>query len=346
MTDTHANHILSSLNERRRDNPRLQPNLTIPLSRKTSPTRKYRQDAFGRRARDGRRPHHRTIDICDVLTDLARTQLIHHTIANFNIQPDKQAIARINDSYSTLQQAREMRLRDAENALKSTLLSSQCIAIRRSKVTRLLLQPSMAYLWETPETTQHHQRQLPLPPPPAFLWRDRATIPRISHFSLNLKTLFQDADQTQTELSRQLNTMSSQHAELTQAHSSTAHASEIARLDTAKFRTAKAASDAEMEAERLAQQAADLNARLQELEIQGLDGSADDQQRRRDPVDDEVLLRLKVYRSLGIEIERDTKDGEFSRAVVRNDRKGDVHVVNLDPKFSKFFYANYFWQTL
>lgn len=105
-----------------------------------------------------------------------------------------------------------------------------------------------------------------------------------------------------------------------------------------------------MEAERLAQQAADLNARLQELEIQGLDGSADEQARRRDPVDDEVLLRLKVYRSLGIEIERDGKDGsgtgEFTRAVVRNDRKGDVHVVNMDKKFSKFFYANYFWQTL
>ncbi|TEA14373.1 putative kinetochore protein SPC24 [Colletotrichum sidae] len=192
--------------------------------------------------------------------------LIHHTIANFNIQPDKQAVARINEAISTLQQARDMRIREAETALK--------------------------------------------------------------------------------KLSRQLNTMSSQHSELTSAHSSTVHASEIARLDTTKFRTAKAASDAEMEAERLAQQAADLNARLQELEIQGLDGSADDQQRRRDPVDDEVLLRLKVYRSLGIEIERDGKDGEFSRAVVRNDRKGDVHVVNMDPKFSKFFYANYFWQTL
>jgi len=65
-------------------------------------------------------------------------------------------------------------------------------------------------------------------------------------------------------------------------------------------------------------------------------------------VEDEVLLRLKVYRSLGIEIEReDGKDGgEFTRAVVRNDRKGDVHVVNIDRKFSRFFYANYFWQTL
>ncbi len=67
---------------------------------------------------------------------------------------------------------------------------------------------------------------------------------------------------------------------------------------------------------------------------------------RATPVDDEVLLRLKVYRSLGIELERDGRDGDWTRAVVRNDRRGDVHVVNMDKKFSRFFYANYFWQTL
>lgn len=169
-----------------------------------------------------------------------------------------------------------------------------------------------------------------------------------------------------TELSRTLNTMSSQHAELTASHSSAEHASQIARLDTKKFRTAKAASDAEIEAERLAQQAADLTARLQELEVQGVDGMADEEARRRrarDPLEDEVVLRLTVYRSLGIEIERDDErsrsrrssigggggggGGEtFTRAIVRNDRKGDVHVVNMDKKFSRFFYANYFWQTL
>lgn len=99
-----------------------------------------------------------------------------------------------------------------------------------------------------------------------------------------------------------------------------------------------------MEAERLAQQAADLAARLQELELQGVEGS--EESRRRDPVDDEVLLRLKVYRSLGIEIERDEKDGEWARTVIRNDRKGDVHVVNMDKKFSRYFYANYFWQAI
>ncbi|KAH7327952.1 Spc24 subunit of Ndc80-domain-containing protein [Stachybotrys elegans] len=190
--------------------------------------------------------------------------LINHTINNFNINPDKLAVSRIHESLSTLQQARDLRVREAEAGLK--------------------------------------------------------------------------------KLSRQLATASSQHAELAASHAPADHADRIARLDTTKFRTAKAASDAEMDAERLALQAADLAARLQELELQGVEG--DEAARRRDPVDDEVLLRLKVYRSLGIDIERDERDGEWSKAVIRNDRKGDVHVVNMDKKFSRYFYANYFWQTL
>ncbi|KAI6093522.1 Spc24 subunit of Ndc80-domain-containing protein [Hypoxylon rubiginosum] len=199
-----------------------------------------------------------------MLLDEDPATLIGHTINNFNIAPDKLAVSRITDSLSTLKQARELRIREAESSLK--------------------------------------------------------------------------------KLGRSLNTLQSQHEELTSTHSSSAHASEISRLDTQKFRIAKAASDLEMEAERLSSQQADLAARLQELELQGVEGSPDDA--RRDPVDDEVLLRLKVYRSLGIELERDEKDGEFSRAIVRNDRKGDVHVINMDKKFSRFFYANYLWQTL
>jgi kinetochore protein Spc24, fungi type len=67
---------------------------------------------------------------------------------------------------------------------------------------------------------------------------------------------------------------------------------------------------------------------------------------RRSLVEDEVLLKLKVYRSLGIEAERDVESGEYVKAVVRNGGKGDTHVINMDNKFSKYFYANYFWQTL
>lgn len=51
-------------------------------------------------------------------------KLIAHTIGNFNILPDKLAVARINESLSTLQQARELRLREAEGALKSQYPSS------------------------------------------------------------------------------------------------------------------------------------------------------------------------------------------------------------------------------
>jgi kinetochore protein Spc24, fungi type len=45
-------------------------------------------------------------------------QLIHHTLTNFNITPDKSALARVNDSLSTLQQSRTLRIRDAETALR------------------------------------------------------------------------------------------------------------------------------------------------------------------------------------------------------------------------------------
>lgn len=138
--------------------------------------------------------------------------------------------------------------------------------------------------------------------------------------------------------------MQSQHDELVSTNSSRDHATEISKLDSKKFRTAKEASDMEMETERLGLQLADLSARLQELELQGVEG--EEGGRRRDLVEDEVLLRLKVYRSLGIDIERDNENGEFNKAVVRNDRKGDVHVVNMDKKFSRYFYANYFWQSL
>lgn len=40
----------------------------------------------------------------------------------FNTGPDKVAIARINESLSTLQQARDLRIREAESTLKSSVI--------------------------------------------------------------------------------------------------------------------------------------------------------------------------------------------------------------------------------
>jgi kinetochore protein Spc24 len=49
---------------------------------------------------------------------------------------------------------------------------------------------------------------------------------------------------------------------------------------------------------------------------------------------------------LNIDIEPDANTGLYNKAVVRNNRKGDVHVVNIDPKVSRYFYANFFWNIM
>ncbi|GAP86865.1 putative kinetochore protein spc24 [Rosellinia necatrix] len=207
---------------------------------------------------------------------------------------------------------------------------------------------------EDPATLIHHTiNNFNTVPDKLAISRIQSNVSSLEH---EREKRLRDADAALKKLSRQLNTRQTQYEELAGAHSSAAHASEMARLDTQKFRVAKAASDLEVETGRLAARAADLTTQLQELEMQGVEGGpADAAGRRRDPVDDEVLLRLSVYRSLGIDVERadpgrdgaaGAGSGEFCKAVVRNDRKGDVHVVNIDKKFSRFFYANYFWQTI
>ncbi|EAW14181.1 kinetochore Spc24 family protein [Aspergillus clavatus NRRL 1] len=198
-----------------------------------------------------------------MLLDEDPATLIHHTIGNFNIQPDKQAVTRINDSLSTLQQSRELRKRDAESALR--------------------------------------------------------------------------------KLSRNLQALTTQHEEAVAAHDSAKHGAQMVELDTKKFRIAKAATEYEIEAERLEGELEMLKERLADLEAQGLEG--DETTRREREADDATILRLKIYRSMGIDIEADDA-GNFGKAVIRNSRKGDVHVVNIDPKFSRFFYANYFWSTM
>ncbi|KIW90163.1 uncharacterized protein Z519_08806 [Cladophialophora bantiana CBS 173.52] len=198
-----------------------------------------------------------------MLLDEDPSTLIRATISNFNIAPDKAALSRVNDSLSTLQQSRELRIRDAENALR--------------------------------------------------------------------------------KLSRQLATLSSQHREVLSGHDSGRHASEIVQLDTKKFRIAKQASELEAESERLESELDRLKLRLSYLEEQGVEG--DENVRAAREIDDPTILRLWLYRSLGIALEQD-EAGNYNKATIANTKKGDVHVVNIDPKFSKWFYADYFWQTM
>ncbi|OCT44257.1 putative kinetochore protein spc24 [Cladophialophora carrionii] len=191
-----------------------------------------------------------------MLLDEDPATLIRATVSNFNIAPDKAALSRVNDSLSTLQQSRDLRIRDAETALR--------------------------------------------------------------------------------KLSRQLSTLSSQHRETVSSHDSGRHASEIVQLDTKKFRIAKQASELEAESERLEAELERLKLRLADLEEQGVEG--DENSRRSREADDPTI-------SLGITLEQD-EAGNYNKATIANKKKGDVHVVNIDPKFPKSFYADYFWQTM
>ena len=117
-----------------------------------------------------------------------------------------------------------------------------------------------------------------------------------------------------------------------------------------------------MDAEKLQLQLDQLQARLAELEAQGDEGGdlagegGGGQGAGTEPgaLEDEILLRLKVYRSLGIDLERDKDEemggldggGGFTKAIIRNDRQGNVNVVTMDKKFSRYFYANHIWSTL
>ncbi|PSN71546.1 Spc24-domain-containing protein [Corynespora cassiicola Philippines] len=147
---------------------------------------------------------------------------------------------------------------------------------------------------------------------------------------------------TLQKLSRTHQTLSSNHNHTLSQHNPTTHASEILRLDTEKFKIAKQASDLEIEGERLQSELQRLEGTLGELDEEGVEGV----ERERGASEDANVLKLKVYRTLGIDVEADPTTGQYNKAVIRNVAKGDVHVVNIDPKFSRHFYTNYFWRTL
>jgi kinetochore protein Spc24, fungi type len=176
---------------------------------------------------------------------------------------------------------------------------------------------------------------------------DRAALSRISESTSTIREMrsmrIANAEDALRRLARQHATLSTQHKELTSGYDSVDHAKEIMELDTKKFRIAKGANDAEGENERLQTEVDRLKMRLAELEEQGVEG--DERARRTREADDPMVLKLWLYRNLGISIEVD-ESGEYKKAIVGDQRKGDVHVVNVDPKFSRWFYADYFWGSM
>ncbi|KAF8453969.1 Spc24 subunit of Ndc80-domain-containing protein [Terfezia claveryi] len=142
-------------------------------------------------------------------------------------------------------------------------------------------------------------------------------------------------------LSRKLELAKTNTNSLLNSHTAKDHSSTMLALDREKFQLAKSINELESSNHALEGKVQQAKGELESVE-------ADDV--LSDPkvvAEDDVLLKLKVYRSLGIEVEQDEEvPGVFTKAIVRNPAKGDVHVVKIESRFSKFFYANYFWNVL
>jgi kinetochore protein Spc24 len=94
--------------------------------------------------------------------------------------------------------------------------------------------------------------------------------------------------------------MAAHHEETVTAHDSAKHAAQIVELDTKKFRIAKAASELEIESERLEGELEMLKDRLAELESQGLEG--DEITRREREAEDATMWVLSLIQSSGVTI--------------------------------------------
>lgn len=87
--------------------------------------------------------------------------------------------------------------------------------------------------------------------------------------------------------------METNYEETVATHEPARHAQEILELDAQKFRLAKAASDLEIESERLEGDLEMLRERLAELEAQGLEG--DETVRREREADDATMYALRNF---------------------------------------------------
>ncbi|KAL1621220.1 putative kinetochore protein spc24 [Diplodia seriata] len=175
---------------------------------------------------------------------------------------------------------------------------------------------------------------------------DKAALGRSKSAYGNLQSFRRDQVRTEQDklqqLSRHLSSLQSQHNVTTRSHNPAEHAAEILRLDTEKFKVAKQVSDLEIEEERLASEFDRLKAELEEIDAQGVEGG----NMRRNNYDDEdaVLLKLRIFRTMGIDPIIDPASGNYIQAVITSStRKCDAHTLNVDTNNSRYLVAKFIW---
>ncbi|PSK40251.1 hypothetical protein B9Z65_8191 [Elsinoe australis] len=142
-------------------------------------------------------------------------------------------------------------------------------------------------------------------------------------------------------VSRQLRSAEQTHTDALENHDASGHAQEVLRLDTEKFRIAKGVSEVHSECERREGELRGLRRTLDGLQ----NGDSEGRRGREEEGEDETVLKLRLYRGLGVEAEQDAA-GDFRKAVVRNGQRGDVNVVNVEHGVARDFYVGHIWSCM
>lgn len=118
-------------------------------------------------------------------------------------------------------------------------------------------------------------------------------------------------------------------------------AEETMRLEREKFSLAKSINDLESD---YASNYATLEKLKDELELLN---NQDVVETVSPYVEDSTVLKLKLYRSLGIWFEGEDENIEnTNKALVQSTDTNNVHMIHLDQKYSNHFVANYLWERL
>jgi kinetochore protein Spc24 len=118
-------------------------------------------------------------------------------------------------------------------------------------------------------------------------------------------------------------------------------AEETMRLEREKFSLAKSINDLESDY-------ASNYATLEKLKDEQEYLNNQDVEETVSPyVEDSTILKLKLYRSLGIWFEGEDENIESTnKALVQSTQTSNVHMIHLDQKYSNHFVANYLWERL
>ncbi|KAI9715819.1 MAG: kinetochore-associated Ndc80 complex subunit spc24 [Chrysothrix sp. TS-e1954] len=176
---------------------------------------------------------------------------------------------------------------------------------------------------------------------------DRSSLSRIQSTLTSLASLrstrLTTAQSRLKQLQRSQNALKQRHEIEATSHDPAAHAAEILRLDKEKFRVAKEASDLEVEGERLEREVAGAEGALREIER--AEGGKEGGAKNVTAAVESDVLKLKLYRSLGIDLEADAK-GTPRKAVVRSAQRGDMHVLDMTAGAGRDEYVDRFWEAM